>query len=150
MCKHSMYSDESTCSLCSPVALPKKEHVGFSDYDRCASGWCDDATLEYLRNCAVISAAVPPHAADVFESEMDNFGVDFEYGHYVCYLKRAVDREDKRWYSAKVEFPHNDDLEFHKNINVLDSKGKKSINSIAFVGYLFANGFKFGPNKEIS
>ena len=142
-CKHG--SNPAWCSLCKPVVLPKKEHVRFVDYDRCDSGWCDAATLDYLRVHAVISAQVPPHAADAFESEMERFEAGFEYGHYVSYVKSAVVREDKRWYSAKVEFPHNDDLEFHKNLNVLDSKGKKAINSIAFVGFLLANGFKFGP-----
>jgi len=146
-CKHGVNPDY--CSFCKPVALPpKKDHVKFVDYDRCAN-WCDAETLEYLRRNAVIRAQVPDHAADVFEREMDAFEVEFTYGRYVSFSK-VKDREEKRWYSAKVIFPHNDDLTFEKNLKIVDVKSsdKKEINSIAFVGFLLANGFCFGHQKK--
>lgn len=142
-----------TCAHCAPPSKDpsNKRLIGYARtyHDE----YCTDDTLELLKMTPLrLSFQVPPWAEDEFFNDyLDCSGDRIDFDTVGVSHNNAKSYQDKRWYSALVEFEWDDDLVFSDKyadrIKPSDKEGWVKIYCIHLAGFLLANGLHAGPNN---
>jgi hypothetical protein len=145
-------NDISTCAICNPPeTFDNRKRL--SGYVTNITNFCTEETVELLKKQKVsIFFQVPPWAETEFADDYyDSTGVLVNFSETGIYQVNAKTKEDKRWYSAYVEFEPKENLLFSKEyrdrFKFSENSKRVKIHCIHFAGFLLSHGFKAGLNE---
>jgi len=157
-CQHGMTiyegpnsEDIYSCAYCNPpeeIVIRKRMTGYLANIDN----FCTDETVELLMSSnVVINFYVPEWAEGDFSDDYHRCAGDLpDFESSGVNRSSAKTREDKRWYSASIEFDWNDEFTFAdqylNRIKESRSANRAKIYCIHFAGFLLAQGFKQGRN----